>query len=206
MNKNRDLYHMVRDDFHDFARKLIEKTSKLDKNIWTLAVKDATFRFNRDIRFTKDKSPYKGNFWVIICEEGKHGNAAWYYVHIEPGKCFIGGGMYMPAAPVLQRVRMYIAKNYKQLEKIVSVPAFKKMFGPLIGGDELKKIPRWFDQNHKAGRLLKMKWRFTEHMLSDKEVLQDDFVNYCISVFKIMKPLNDFLNKWALYVPNTIVD
>ncbi|HBB03691.1 TPA: hypothetical protein DCZ39_02175 [Patescibacteria group bacterium] len=61
---------------------------------------------------------------------------------MEPGKCFIGGGMYMPSGPTLQRVRMYIAKNYKQLQKIINVPAFKKMFGPLIGGDELKKIPR----------------------------------------------------------------
>ena len=59
MNKNRDLYHMERDNFFDFAKKLIEKTCMLDKNIGKLEVKDATFRFNRDIRFIKDKSPYK---------------------------------------------------------------------------------------------------------------------------------------------------
>jgi uncharacterized protein (TIGR02453 family) len=72
MNKNRDLYYLVRDNFHAFAKKLIEETSKLDSRIGSLAIKDATFRFNKDIRFTKDKSPYKTNFGVIICEEGKH--------------------------------------------------------------------------------------------------------------------------------------
>jgi len=62
MNKNRDLYHMERDNFFDFVKKLIEATQKIDKNLGELSVKDCTFRFNKDIRFTKDKSPYKTNF------------------------------------------------------------------------------------------------------------------------------------------------
>jgi len=193
MNKNRDLYHMERDNFFDFAKKLIEATQKIDKTIGKLSVKDCTFRFNKDIRFTKDKSPYKTNFWVIIREEGKHWVGAGYYVHIEPGECFIGGGMYMPPAPTLQRVRTHIAKKYKQLEKIISTPAFKKTFGSLQG-DELQRVPRWFDKDHKAGKFLKMKSFFVGHNLSDKKVLQEDFIEYCISVFKVMKPLNDFLN------------
>lgn len=197
MNKNRDLYKMVRGDFLDFAKKLIQKTSKMDTHIGLLEVKDATFRFNKDIRFTKDKSPYKTNFWVIIREEGKHGIGAGYYVHIEPGECFIGWGLYMPPASVLQRVRTYIAKHYKQLQKILSTPAFKKTFGPLQW-EALQNIPRWFEKNHKAGELLKMKSFFVGHDLNDKKVLQEDFLDYCISVFKVMKPLNDFFNK-AVY-------
>ena len=184
---------MERDNFFDFAKKLIEATQKIDKNLGELSVKDCTFRFNKDIRFTKDKSPYKTNFWVIIREEGKHGSGAGYYVHIEPGECFIGGWMYMPPAPTLQRVRNHIAKNYKQLEKIISTPAFKKTFGTLQW-DKLVNIPRGFDKNHKAGELLKMKWFFVGHKISDKKTLQEDFIKYCISVFKTMKPLNDFLN------------
>ena len=199
MNKNRDLYHMERDNFFDFAKKLIEKTCILDKNIWKLEVKDATFRFNKDIRFTKDKSPYKWNFWVIIREEGKHGVGAGYYVHIEPGECFIWGGLYMPPAPTLQRVRNYIAKHYKQLEKIISTSAFKKTFGSLQW-DELQKVPRWFDKNHKAGEFLKMKSFYIGHNLSDKQVLQENFIDYCISVFKVLKPLNDFLNEAWLFL------
>ena len=194
MNKNRDLYHMERDIFLWFSKELIEKISKMDKSIWELQVKNATFRFNKDIRFTKDKSPYKGNFWVIIREEGKHGSGAGYYVHIEPGECFMGGGLYRPSAPVLQRVRNHIAKNYKKLEKIITTPAFKKIFGSLIG-EELKKMPRWFNPDHKAGRLLKMKSRFVKHDIPDKVVTQEDFINYCVSIAKIQKPLNDFLNK-----------
>lgn len=197
MNKNRDLYKMVRGDFLDFAKKLIQKTSKMDTHIGLLEVKDATFRFNKDIRFTKDKSPYKTNFGVIIREEGKHGIGAGYYVHIEPGECFIGWGLYMPPAPTLHKARTYIAKHYKQLENIINEPVFKKTFGSLQW-DTLQKIPKGFDKNHKAGELLKMKSFFVGHSLNDKKVLQEDFLNYCISVFKLMKPLNDFFNK-AIY-------
>jgi len=100
----------------------------------------------------------------------------------------------MPPAPTLHRVRTHIAKRYKQLEKIISTPAFKKIFGSLQW-DKLVNIPRWFDKNHKAGELLKMKSFFVGHNLTDKKVLQEDFIAYCISVFKVMKPLNDFLNK-----------
>lgn len=100
----------------------------------------------------------------------------------------------MPPAPVLQRVRGYIAKNYKQVHKILSVPTFKKTFGSLQW-DTLQKVPKGFDKNHKAGELLKMKSFFVGHKVNDKKVLQEDFMEYCISVFKIMKPLNDFFNK-----------
>lgn len=200
MNKNRDLYHMERDNFLWFSKELIEKISKMDKSIWELQVKNATFRFNKDIRFSKDKSPYKTNFWVIIREDGKRGIGAGYYIHIEPGKSFIGGWIYLPPGPVLQRLRMYIAKNYKQLEKIIANPTFRKTFGCLIW-EELKKIPRWFDSNHKAGKLLKMKSRFVKHDISNKVVLEKNFVEHCLSIAKIQKPLNDFLNKWVFYTP-----
>lgn len=197
MNINRDLYHMERDNFFIFAKALIEKTQKIDSSIWALEVKKATFRFNKDIRFTKDKHPYKTNFGVIIREEGKHGIGAWYYVHIEPGACFIGWGMYNPSSPDLKRMREYITQNYKQLEKIIKNPEFKKTFGSLEG-EKLQNMPRGFDKESKAWELLKMKSRYVGHNVSDKKVLQKNFLEYCISIFKIMKPLNDFFNKAIL--------
>lgn len=194
MNQNRDLYHMQRDNFFDFVEKLIDATKTIDKNLGDISVKDCTFRFNKDIRFTKDKSPYKTNFWAIIREEGKHGSGAGYYVHIEPGECFIGWGMYLPPSTTLQRVRTHIAKNYKQLQHIITDPQFQKTFGKLQW-ESLQNIPRGFDKQHKAGELLKMKSWFVGHTITDKQVTQKDFVKYCIKIFKIMKPLNDFLNK-----------
>ena len=196
MHANKDLYLMVRDDFRDFVKRLIEKTKKIDTSIWDLEIKDATFRFNKDIRFTKDKSPYKANLWVIIREEGKHGNDAGYYVDIGPGKSFIGGGMYLPPRATAERVRIYIAKHYKQLEKIINAPAFKKTFGSVLW-EQYKKVPKWFDPNHKAGEFLKMKSRYLGHDIPNEKVLDKDFDKYCLSIFKIMKPLNDFLNTAA---------
>lgn len=194
MNKNRDLYHMERDNFYVFVEKLILQVQKLDKSIWNLSVKDCTFRFNKDIRFRKDKSPYKTNFWVIIREEGKKWNGAGYYVHIEPGKCFIGWGNYNPKKLTLQRIRSNIAKNYTQIEKIINASVFKKTFG-VVQGDRLKRVPKGFDKNHKAGELLKMKSRTVQHFVSDKKVIQKNFIRYCIWIFETIKPLNDFLNK-----------
>lgn len=200
MHSNKDLYLMVRDNFWEFGIKLIEATRKLDKSIWPLAIKDATFRFNKDIRFTKDKSPYKTNFWLIICDGGKHGNTAGYYVDVGPGKSFIWGGLYLPPRATADRVRKYIAKNYKQLEKIISTPTFKKTFGTLLG-EKYVKVPKWFDPHHPAGERLKMKSRYIGHDLKDKEVLSPNFDTQCLTIFKIMKPLNDFLNTWTNYIP-----
>ncbi len=194
MNKNRDLYYLVRDNFWEFGKKLIEKTRELDTSIWMLDIKDATFRFNKDIRFTKDKSPYKTNFGLIIREEGKHGNGAGYYVDIGIEENFIGGGIYLPPRAVAERVRIYIAKHYTQRQKIITAPTFKKAFGEVLW-EKYKRVPKWFDTNHKAGEFLKMKSRYLGHSISEKKVLDPNFSTYCLSLFKIMKPFNDFLNK-----------
>ena len=194
MHSNKDLYLMVRDNFWEFGTKLIEETRKLDKSIWPLAIKDATFRFNKDIRFTKDKSPYKTNFGLIIRDGGKHNDTVGYSLDIWPGKSFIWWGIYLPPRATADRVRDYIAKHYKQLEKIINTPAFKKTFG-LLMGDKYVKVPKQFDPKHKAGERLKMKSRYIGHNMKDKQVLSPDFNKYCLSIFKIMKPLNDFLNE-----------
>lgn len=194
MNQQRDLYHMERDNFFDLVQKLINALQKIDKSIGSIWVKDCTFRFNKDIRFIRDKSPYKTNFGAIIRTEGKHGEGAGYYIHIEPGKSFIGGGVYMPPAATLQRIRKTIAKNYQQVQKIITTLKFKKTFG-CLQWETLQNIPRGFNKNHKAGDLLKMKSFSVVHKLSDIQVMQDDFVEYFTNICKILKPLNDFLNK-----------
>jgi hypothetical protein len=90
-------------------------------------------------------------------------------------------------------VRIYIAKHYKKFQKIITAPAFKKTFWKVVW-EQYKKVPKWFHPDHKAGEFLKMKSRYIGHNLSDKKVLQKDFIEYCLSVFKVLKPLNDFLN------------
>lgn len=194
MHANRDLYILVRDRFFDFGKKLIAEVSKFDKHIEGLQVKDATFRFNKDIRFSRDKSPYKTNFWIILREEGKRGDGPGYYVHIQPHESFIGWWLYMPPSYLLQKVRSYISKHYKELQQIITTPAFKKTFGTLEG-EALVKVPKGFNPDHPWGKLLKMKSWYVGHNITDKQAMSDDFLQHCVEVFKVMKPLNDFLNK-----------
>ena len=89
-------------------------------------------------------------------------------------------------------MRTYLARHYRKFQKIIHDPSFKKTFGSIMG-DELKKMPKGFDLDHPAERYIRMKSRYVGHNLSDREVLQDDLMEYCISIFKTMKPLNDFL-------------
>lgn len=197
MHNNIELYRQERDNFFDFWKKLIAKTAEFEPEIKDLEIKDATFRFNRDIRFSKDKSPYKTNFSLVICEWGKKSEEACYYVHIQPDSSFIWWWMYMISTPTTNNIRNYISKNYKEFNKIINNPEFKKTFWELMW-EKLKKVPKQFDPENPAWELLKMKSRYVWHKISDKKILSKNFLDSCIKIFKIIKPLNDFLNKARL--------
>ncbi len=193
MDEHRPTYQAARKQFLWFVTEMIEKIAAFDPSITGLLAKDCTFRINRDIRFSKDKSPYKTNMGAFIAQGGKKTKGAGYYVHLQPGNCFLGGGIYMPQAEELAKIRQEIDYNAHHLIEILEKPEFKKTFGGLRG-EQLKTAPKGYPKDHEHIELLRFKsfTVFTE--FTDSKVTDADFTEWLANQFKIMQPLNIFLN------------
>jgi uncharacterized protein (TIGR02453 family) len=194
MHKNIDLYRHVRDEFTSLIQIVIERLTLLDPKLTWLSPKECMFRQNKDIRFSKDKSPYKTNFGAVIAPGGKKSPSSWFYIHIEPGKSFIAWGMYMAPAPIWNKVRSYIAKHYKELTKLTQDKKFVQTFKTILG-EQLKTAPKGYPKDHPAVEYLKYKYMYINHPLTDKEVMSSGFIDTIMTCYKIQKPFQDFLNK-----------
>jgi uncharacterized protein (TIGR02453 family) len=163
-----------------------------------LEVKSCVYRFNRDIRFSNDKSPYKSHFGAFIVRGGKKNGDkyAGYYMHIEPGKNIIAGGAYMPPSPWLKAIREKIDEEPGTLLKIIHDKGFIKYFGAIEEDDKLKKAPKGYPSDHPNVELLKLKSYLVVNNVKDDFVLSDKYFDHLVSVFKAMKPLNDYLNNY----------
>jgi uncharacterized protein (TIGR02453 family) len=194
-DKNRDKYLQAKQNVEEFTALLIKEIAKFNPAVGTLNPKSCVFRIFRDVRFAKDKSPYKLNMGAYISEGGKKGNKAGYYLHIQPGgQSFLAGGMYMPEAPLLNAIRQEIDYNTDEFKKIIGKKSFKITFGELEG-EKLKTVPKGYDKNHPDIELLKYKSYIVWHKLDDKELTQKDFLKKSASVFKELHPFNIFLNR-----------
>ena len=191
---NRKRYEAVKKEMNATVQQLINGIAAFDPPVANLKPKDCTFRINRDIRFSKDKSPYKTNVGAFISRGGKKSPHAGYYIHIEPGNCFLGGGMYGPASDVLNSVRQEIDYNTEEFKKIINSKQFKDLFGELRG-EQLKTSPKGYPNDHPEIELLRYKSYLMMHNLKDAEVINDGFIDRVTTIFKGMQPLNEFLNR-----------
>jgi uncharacterized protein (TIGR02453 family) len=171
--------------------------------------KRSIFRIHRDVRFSKDKSPYKTHAasWFKHRNAGHgvgsetHGGGAGFYFHLEPGGSLVAGGIWMPPRPTLNRLRDSIATKPAAFEKSMSAPAFKRRFGKLSEEAMLTRLPRGFAPGHPAERWLRYQ-SFTVHaMLSDAEVLDRRVVDRVERDFKTMLPFVRWLNSSLGYQP-----
>ncbi len=194
---NQDRYNLYKKEYKALTQAFIDEISKGDETLSQLEFKDCSFRINRDIRFSNDKSPYKTNMGIWMCEGGKNTNKAGYYVHIEPGASFIAAGIHWPDASDLKKVRREIDGFYEDLEAIVEEAEFKKLFGALDRDEKnsLKTMPKGFDKNHPAIEFLKLKSFTATAQLSDKEITDKDFVKNTSKKLLVLKPLVEFLNR-----------
>jgi uncharacterized protein (TIGR02453 family) len=194
---NQERYDDYKKDYKQLAEAFITEMAKGDESLKHLEFKDVSFRINRDIRFAKDKAPYKTNMGVWLCEGKKNTNLAGYYVHIEPGGSFIAGGIHYPDAADLKKVRREIDGFHEDLEAIVADAKFKKIYGALDRDEAntLKSAPKDFDKQHPAIEFLKLKCFTATAMLSDKEVLDKNFVKETSKKLLVLKPLVEFLNR-----------
>jgi uncharacterized protein (TIGR02453 family) len=193
-NANKNKYLEAKSEFETMVNQLIAKVHKFDPEIGTLAAKDCVFRIYRDVRFSKDKSPYKTNMGGFIAKGGRKGMSAGYYLHIDTNQAFIAGGMYMPPADLLKKIRMEIMYNIDEFKSIISKPSFTKTFGQ-IEGEKLKRPPKDFPLDFPDIELLKYKSYTVMHAVSTEQILDPDFENYTVKVFKEMFAMNRFLNK-----------
>lgn len=195
---NRKRYEEAKADFANFIQQVIDLHSKKDKTIASLKAKDCLFRINRDIRFSKDKSPYKTNFGASINKGGKKAFAtAGYYFHLEPGQCFVGGGIYQPGPEELRKVRQEIDYNFKDFKKIIGSKKFKSLYGDLDKSAEfsLSRVPKGYEPENPAAEYLKLKSFIAFVALSDEDLVAKDLVKKSAAAFETLQPLIDFINE-----------
>jgi len=194
---HRTIYDGARADFTNLVATVIEQYGKQDEAIASLQAKDCLFRINRDVRFSKNKAPYKTNFGASIARGGKKSIYAGYYIHIEPGnESFAGGGLWMPEAEELKKVRQEIDYNITAFEPLVTAPAFKAMYGGLYTGEDskLSRPPKGYDDTNPAIEYLKLKSFIALHPLKDTELTDKGLLSTILQAFSALHPLVDFLN------------
>jgi uncharacterized protein (TIGR02453 family) len=192
--KNRKLYETAKSNFLAFTTEFLQQLGKIDPSVSGLDAKKTIFRIHRDIRFSKDKSPYKTNMGASVNKGGKLMTSAGYYLHIEPGKSFSAGGCYMPMPPQLQAIRQEIDYNFKAFKKIIDQKTFKNYFGDLEVVEKLKTLPKGYAADNPAIEYLKHKSFIVSKYFSDKEITGSDFMKELLASCKAMYPLVSFLN------------
>ncbi|MBC7695691.1 MAG: DUF2461 domain-containing protein [Burkholderiales bacterium] len=192
---NRKTYEACKAEFESIVKSVIDKCSVFDKEIAGLEAKKCLFRINRDVRFSKDKSPYKTNMGASISPGGKKEMGVGYYIHIEPGKSFLAGGAYMPEPDALANIRQEIDYNTADFKKIVNAKDFKTYFKDLSQEGKLKLAPKGYPKDHPELGYLQHKHFIVVHDLKDSQVTDKNFPAYAAKVFKAMLPLNLFLRR-----------
>lgn len=194
MDAHRPQYEAARDAFKEIIGVLLGELPRFDEGLIGITPKDCIFRLNRDIRFSKDKTPYKNDFGAAMSEGGRRSPNAVYYLHLQPNnESFIAGGMYMPANEYLSKVRQEVDYNPQELKQIVSNSDFKKYFGE-IQGEKLSRPPKGYKADHPNVELLKLKSFIVLHPFTDEEIISENFISETIHMFQIVQPFIQYLN------------
>ncbi|MBD0331658.1 MAG: DUF2461 domain-containing protein [Chitinophagaceae bacterium] len=197
---HRAQYEAARIDFQNFIQLVIDDLERKDATIAGLMARDCMFRINRDIRFSKDKSPYKTNFGASIKQGGKKSIFAGYYFHCEPGKSFAGGGLWMPDAVTLKKVRQEIDYNWQEFQSILSEKKFRSIYKDLYKGGEisLSTNPKGYEKENPAIEYLKLKCFIAERSFADEELTKATLHRKTVTAFEALQPLLNFINRSLL--------
>ena len=198
MDDHRNDYLEAKGDFESFITALILTTSKFDNTIQDLTVKDCTFRLNRDIRFSKNKTPYKINLGASLNRDGKKSIYAGYYFHLEPGgNSFAGGGIWMPQSGELKKLRQEIDYNFEEFAHLLTVKNFKSVYGLLESGEDVKltNLPRGYDKDNPAAEYVKLKSILALKKVPDADLLKPTLLKDTAKTFEALHPLINFLNR-----------
>jgi uncharacterized protein (TIGR02453 family) len=189
--EHRSSYEIAHGHFEDFISALINEISQTEP-LADLTPKDCIFRLNRDLRFTKDKTPYKPYMSAYIAPGGKKSRRLGYYVHLEPGNSMLAGGLYDPDPQQLNAWREAVDHDPGLIRKIIAGDQFTRYFGQ-ISGDRLKTIPRGYQKNHPDEDLLQLKSITVVRKVTDVQVTSKNFFQDSMDTFKVMKPFLEYL-------------
>lgn len=186
--ENKPRYQAAYQELKDFKEALLPLMSKHDE-----IEEIKLFRIYRDVRFSKNKDPYKTHLsgHAIRATKWRRGG---YYFHIEPGgNSMIAGGFWAPEKEDLKRIRIELAADAQPFRKIINAKKFKDTFGELTG-EQLKTAPRGYEKDHPNVDLLRYKQFLVFKQFTDQEVLSSDFVKNANKVFKAMRPFFDYMS------------
>lgn len=191
---NKSRYEDARSNVIDFTREIITGLSAFDPLIKSdIEPRDCVLRIYRDIRFSKDKTPYKTNIGVGISPNGRNFKGPGYYIHIHPENSFITGGSWMPEAGVLKAIRQEIDYNSSEFNSVIKEPAFIKYFQDLDREDLLKTAPKGYDTDHPYIQYLKLKSFTASHDVSKNVLTGKNSVVYTVDVLRTLFPFIEFL-------------
>lgn len=181
--------------FVAFSEEYIRRLGEIDESVAGLQAKDCIWRIYRDVRFSKNKNPYKEWFGVFpAAKGGKKSQRGGYYVHLQPGHCLFAGGIWDPSPELLKALRTEIEANYDEVEQIMEMPRWKKYFTDFDTDNMLKKVPVGFDPNFVHADWLKRKAYTFSTPLTDEQICAPDLMDRLMNIAVAAKPMNDFLN------------
>lgn len=195
--KNRSKYEDTKADFIALTDAVIKQLAKKDNTIADQVGKDCIYRINRDVRFSKNKAPYKNNLAASIIMGGKKAEHAGYYIQIQPGKCFIGGGKYMTDPPMLKKIRQEIDYSWEEFQKIIKNKKFVSVYGDLdrSEGMQLSREPKGYEKDNPAIDYIKFKSWVAITDISDADITGKDAVKKIVAALEALHPLIVFLNR-----------
>jgi uncharacterized protein (TIGR02453 family) len=194
---HRAQYEAAKIDFSNFIQLVIDALQKTDTTITGMTSKECMFRINRDVRFSKNKQPYKNHLAAFIVRGGKKSGFAGYYFHCEPGNSFAGGGLWQPDTQPLKNVRQEIDYNWDEFQSIIKEKTFKKIYADVYKGDDIKltTVPKGYEKDNPAIDYLKLKSFIAETKIADEELTKSSLHKKTVAAFQTLQPLVCFINK-----------
>lgn len=191
MDEHRKEYHEVRDFYIEWLNQMDIKLAQIDPEYSPTTGKQAINRINNNLLFHPNKPVYKDHFGAGLDKEKGKGD---FYIHIGINESFVAGGFYKPEKKKLDSIRAAIDYNGDEFKKILNKKSFKDTFGGLMEEEKLKTSPKGYSQDHEHIELLRNKSFAVMHSLTQKDIMQDDFQDKLIDIYKEMLPFRNYLN------------
>ena len=201
-NTNKKVYQESLESFRNFAADMLAGIVQFDPSLGDIEAKDTIFRIYKDVRFSKDKSPYKTHFGCWMAKGGRKSTDAGYYFHFEPGNTFMAAGVWMPPKEQLDLIRQDIVFNPSEYLKVMNDPEIAKKYERGGKEDRLKKGPVGFPKDFEYIEEIKYKHFIYSRNYSEAEVLKDGFSHVVVDDFKGLYPLVSYLNQTMSFTGN----